>query len=98
METTRASTVDRRTRENESRRTQHRQYICTLVAFHALCAVILASQQSLLHFLRGLVNPAPGVFDFEGYRSLDTFFKAAYNVGLWVILRPGQFLRLIPVE
>ena len=59
--------------------------------------VILVSQQSFLR-LRGLVNPAPGVFDFDGYRSLDTFFKAAYNVGLWVILRPGWFLGLIPVE
>lgn len=38
---------------------------------------------------RGLVNPSPGVFDFEGYRDLKGFFELALEVGLWVILRPG---------
>lgn len=41
-------------------------------------------------YCRGLVNPAPGVFDFDGYRSLQTFYDAASAAGLWVILRPGE--------
>ncbi|KAF8321219.1 glycoside hydrolase family 35 protein [Clavulina sp. PMI_390] len=40
----------------------------------------------------GLVNPAPGVFDWDGYRSLETFYDAASEVGLWVILRPGPYI------
>ncbi|KAF8329797.1 uncharacterized protein EI90DRAFT_3062042 [Cantharellus anzutake] len=36
----------------------------------------------------GLVNPAPGIFDFNGYRDLKAFCELALDVGLWVILRP----------
>ena len=46
--------------------------------------------------VRGLVNPSPGVFDFEGYRSLKTFLDYANAAGLWVVLRPGMFPLAIP--
>lgn len=38
----------------------------------------------------GLSNPSPGVFDWEGFRSLSLFLDIAQEVGLWVIVRPGR--------
>ncbi|QRW10069.1 glycoside hydrolase family 35 protein [Ceratobasidium sp. AG-Ba] len=40
----------------------------------------------------GLVNPAPGEFDFTGFRALDPLFKLAMKNGLWVVLRPGPYI------
>ncbi|KAF8734557.1 Beta-galactosidase, domain 3, partial [Rhizoctonia solani] len=40
----------------------------------------------------GLVNPAPGELDFEGFRALDPLFKLAMKSGLWVVLRPGPYI------
>ena len=37
----------------------------------------------------GLINSAPGVIDFDGFRALQPFFDAAKDVGIWVVLRPG---------
>ena len=37
----------------------------------------------------GLTNPAPGVFDFEDWRALQTIFDAAKQTGIFVVLRPG---------
>jgi hypothetical protein len=37
----------------------------------------------------GLINPAPGVIDMDGWRSVESFFDTAKNAGLWVVLRPG---------
>lgn len=37
----------------------------------------------------GMINPAPGVLDFDGYRALAAFYEAALEAGIWVILRPG---------
>ena len=44
----------------------------------------------------GLINPAPGVVDFDGFRALQPFFDAAKDAGIWIVLRPGvqQVLRL----
>lgn len=39
-----------------------------------------------------LHNPSPGVLDFEGVRSLDGFFEAANEAGLWVVARPGPYI------
>ncbi|KAI0374491.1 hypothetical protein BV20DRAFT_1033302 [Pilatotrama ljubarskyi] len=38
----------------------------------------------------GLLNPAPGVFDFEDWRSLQPMFDAAKLAGIFITLRPGQ--------
>ncbi|CAE6466068.1 unnamed protein product [Rhizoctonia solani] len=40
----------------------------------------------------GLVNPAPGELDFNGFRALDPLFKLAMKSGLWVVLRPGPYI------
>ncbi|KAG9025922.1 hypothetical protein FRB95_009626 [Tulasnella sp. JGI-2019a] len=40
----------------------------------------------------GLVNPAPGQFDFDHYRALEPLFKMAMQVGLWIVLRPGPYI------
>lgn len=41
---------------------------------------------------RGLVNPAPGQLDFDGYRALEPLYRMAMQVGLWVVLRPGPYI------
>ena len=38
-----------------------------------------------------LLNPSPGVIDFDGYRALKPLYEAAKQTGLWVVLRPGQY-------
>ncbi|KAJ3922037.1 glycoside hydrolase superfamily [Lentinula edodes] len=45
----------------------------------------------------GLVNPSPGVMDFDGYRSLSALYEAARLAGLWIVLRPGPVRFLLPV-
>jgi beta-galactosidase GanA len=40
----------------------------------------------------GLINPAPGVIDLDGFRALEPFFEACANAGLWLVLRPGKYL------
>ncbi|KAG8887044.1 hypothetical protein FRB98_000623 [Tulasnella sp. 332] len=40
----------------------------------------------------GLVNPAPGHLDFDGYRALEPLYQMAMQVGLWVVLRPGPYI------
>jgi len=37
----------------------------------------------------GLINPAPGVVDFDGFRALQPLYEAATAAGIWVVLRPG---------
>ncbi|KAF8994482.1 glycoside hydrolase family 35 protein [Cyathus striatus] len=37
----------------------------------------------------GLINPAPGVVDFNGFRALQPLFDAAREAGIWIVLRPG---------
>jgi hypothetical protein len=41
----------------------------------------------------GLINPSPGVVDFEGFRALQPLFDAAKQTGIWVVLRPGMLTR-----
>ncbi|PPQ66179.1 hypothetical protein CVT24_000156 [Panaeolus cyanescens] len=36
----------------------------------------------------GLMAPAPGVVDLDGYRALQPLFDAAKEAGIWVVLRP----------
>lgn len=38
----------------------------------------------------GLINPAPGVVDFSGFRALQPLFDAAKDAGIWIVLRPGN--------
>ncbi|KAJ4473144.1 glycoside hydrolase family 35 protein [Lentinula aciculospora] len=40
----------------------------------------------------GLINPSPGVMDFDGYRSLSALYEAARLAGLWIVLRPGPYI------
>jgi beta-galactosidase GanA len=38
----------------------------------------------------GLMNPAPGVVDFDGYRALEPLYEAAKEAGLFLVVRPGE--------
>ncbi|THH31612.1 hypothetical protein EUX98_g2597 [Antrodiella citrinella] len=40
----------------------------------------------------GLTNPAPGVLDFDDWRSLQTIFDAAKLAGIFIVLRPGPYI------
>jgi hypothetical protein len=40
-----------------------------------------------------LTNPKKGVIDLEGINDLQHFFDAAKDVGLWVIARPGPYIK-----
>lgn len=51
--------------------------------------IAYSSKSFSTYHTRGLVNPAPGEFDFDGFRALDPLFKLAMKTGLWVVLRPG---------
>lgn len=42
----------------------------------------------------GLINPAPGVVDFGGFRALQPLYDAAKKAGIWIVLRPGDFFLL----
>ena len=39
----------------------------------------------------GLINPAPGVIDFGGFRALQPLYDEAKAAGIWIVLRPGDF-------
>ncbi|KAI6113990.1 glycoside hydrolase family 35 protein [Pisolithus sp. B1] len=40
----------------------------------------------------GLINPSPGVVDFNDYRALKPLYEAAKQVGMWIVLRPGPYI------
>ncbi|KAL5482805.1 hypothetical protein ACEPAI_9400 [Sanghuangporus weigelae] len=40
----------------------------------------------------GLINPSPGVVDFDGFRGLQPLFDAAKATGIWIVLRPGPYI------
>ncbi|KAI0040947.1 glycoside hydrolase family 35 protein [Auriscalpium vulgare] len=40
----------------------------------------------------GLINPSPGVIDFDSFRALQPLFDAASAAGIWVVLRPGPYI------
>ncbi|RDB14620.1 putative beta-galactosidase A [Hypsizygus marmoreus] len=40
----------------------------------------------------GLINPSPGVVDFDGFRALQPLYDAAREAGIWVVLRPGPYI------
>ena len=42
----------------------------------------------------GLINPAPGVIDFGGFRALQPLYDAAKAAGIWIVLRPGNYLHM----
>ncbi|OAX38873.1 glycoside hydrolase family 35 protein [Rhizopogon vinicolor AM-OR11-026] len=39
-----------------------------------------------------LINPSPGVIDFNGYRALEPLYEAAKQTGVWIVLRPGPYI------
>ncbi|KAI0059604.1 glycoside hydrolase family 35 protein [Artomyces pyxidatus] len=40
----------------------------------------------------GLINPSPGVVDFDSFRALQPLFDAARVAGVWIVLRPGPYI------
>ena len=49
----------------------------------------------------GLINPAPGVVDFDGFRALQPLFDAAKQAGIWIVLRPGMLTwnqQIVPIN
>lgn len=38
----------------------------------------------------GLINPSRGVIDLDGFRALEPFFDMCRDLGIWVVLRPGE--------
>lgn len=43
----------------------------------------------ILIIIGGLINPSPGVVDFNDFRALQPLFDAAKAAGIWIVLRPG---------
>ena len=41
----------------------------------------------------GLMNPKRGILDLEGINNLQPFFDAAKRAGLWIIARPGPYIK-----
>ncbi|OJA15263.1 hypothetical protein AZE42_10788 [Rhizopogon vesiculosus] len=39
-----------------------------------------------------LINPSPGVIDFNDYRALEPLYEAAKQTGVWIVLRPGPYI------
>ncbi|KAG2073391.1 glycoside hydrolase family 35 protein [Suillus decipiens] len=39
-----------------------------------------------------LINPSPGIIDFNDYRALKPLYEAAKQTGIWIILRPGPYI------
>ncbi|EGN93829.1 glycoside hydrolase family 35 protein [Serpula lacrymans var. lacrymans S7.3] len=39
-----------------------------------------------------LVNPSPGVIDFNDYRALEPLYEAAKQTGIFIVLRPGPYI------
>ena len=37
----------------------------------------------------GIMNPSPGVVDFEGFRALEPLYDAAKEAGVFLVIRPG---------
>ncbi|KAF8873040.1 hypothetical protein BD779DRAFT_1477252 [Infundibulicybe gibba] len=40
----------------------------------------------------GLINPLPGVVDFDGFHALQPLYDAAKAAGIWIVLRPGPYI------
>jgi len=40
-----------------------------------------------------LMNPKRGILDLEGINNLQPFFDAAKRAGLWIIARPGPYIK-----
>ncbi|KAJ7467866.1 glycoside hydrolase family 35 protein [Mycena galericulata] len=40
----------------------------------------------------GLINPSPGVVDFNSFRALQPLYDAAKAAGIWIVLRPGPYI------
>ncbi|KAI0684047.1 glycoside hydrolase superfamily [Cytidiella melzeri] len=58
--------------------------------FQKMSAAGLNGASIYIHW--GLTNPAPGVIDFNDWRALQPMFDAAKQAGIWIVLRPGQYI------
>jgi len=45
-----------------------------------------------------LINPSPGVVDFNDYRALEPLYEAAKQTGIWVVFRPGMIICILKVS
>jgi len=45
----------------------------------------------------GMTNPKTGVVDLKGFTGLQPFFDAAKEAGLWIIARPGPYIKSVCV-
>lgn len=48
-----------------------------------------------VYFHWGLTNPRPGEVDLTGINDFQPFFDAAKEEGLWVIARPGPYIKCV---
>lgn len=64
-------------------------HIASTSTVRPLSAIGLAKYTVLTTLTGGLTNPAPGEFNFDGWRALQPIFDAAKLAGIFVVLRPG---------
>lgn len=50
-----------------------------------------------VYFHWGLINPRPGEVDLTGINDYQPFFDAAKEEGIWVIARPGPYIKFVSV-
>jgi hypothetical protein len=50
-----------------------------------------------IYFHWGLTNPRPGEVDLTGINDFQPFFNAAKEEGIWVIARPGPYIKCVSV-
>ncbi|TCD66865.1 hypothetical protein EIP91_000819 [Steccherinum ochraceum] len=58
--------------------------------FQKMVAAGLNAVSIYIHW--GLTNPAPGVVDFDDWRSLEAIYDAAKLAGIFIVLRPGPYI------
>ena len=46
-----------------------------------------------IYFHWALTNPKKGVIDFTGINDIQPLFDYAKDAGLWVIARPGPYIK-----
>ena len=62
---------------------------------HDICQKVKAAGLNSISFYAhwALMNPKDGVLDFEGFNNIQGLLDAAKDAGLWVIARPGPYIK-----